>query len=393
MQTTAMVSFLLFSISGQPRCSALLHVRLPLRPLPALDRVRPFYHHVHTFLRPFPRMPKGMSCLYSTSSASLQAPTLNSDKSSEEAPLPAPPKRKESAEHFAYWFTTYAFLMPEIRPVTFLSMVFSAVVALAYKHGVIGALDLQPHSLLAGPLGFLLTFRAQQGFDRCQGARRTWDTVLDTSRDMARCVGGADILLSDDKYSFPAGRLIALIQAYGILLEEFVTRIPREDELKELLSEQDLLVLEARRTHRPVALIEIMAQEVARIARAQTTFRESPYFSRLLNCIDQLGHHTTLIHSLTKTPVPPIFYTHALRFLTLYVFTLPLALVDKIPGGALVPVIGLMTWILFGLRELGIKAQYPFSTGLVNVKTVWEEVVFNTPDLLKDAVQKVKKQM
>jgi len=156
-----------------------------------------------------------------------------------------------------------------------------------------------------------------------------------------------------------------------------VSRVSREEELGELLSERDFLVLKERRTHRPLALTEIIAQEVAHLAKEHRDFRESPYFTRFLINIDRLGHHITEVHRLTKSPVPPIFYTHALRFLTLWLFTLPFALVDKLPMRALVPTMGLMTWILFGLRELGVKAQYPFSTGLVNLKTLWKEVVFD----------------
>lgn len=132
-----------------------------------------------------------------------------------EPALPQPPKRKESGEHFFYWFTTQAFLMPEIRPVTMLNMAVTAVVALAFKHSVFRPLDIIPHSLLAGPLGFFLTFRAQEGFDRCREARKTWDGVLDTSRDMSRCIIGAEILLTSEECPFPAQRLMDLTCAYG----------------------------------------------------------------------------------------------------------------------------------------------------------------------------------
>jgi len=134
-----------------------------------------------------------------------------------EPALPQPPKRKESGEHFFYWFTTQAFLMPEIRPVTMLNMAVTAVVALAFKRSVFRPLDIHPHSLLAGPLGFILTFRAQEGFDRCREARKVWDGVLDTLRDMSRCIIGAEILLTSEECLFPAQRLMDLTCAYGEL--------------------------------------------------------------------------------------------------------------------------------------------------------------------------------
>ena len=300
-------------------------------------------------------------------------------------PPPPPPKRKESASHFAYWFTTQAFLMPEIRPVSVLNVLATAAISWAYRRGMVGPLDLSLHQMLASPLGFFLTFRAQEGFNRCQEARRTWDAVLDTSRDMVRCVVGAESLVGSGGQPIPSRRLLDLTCSYGILLEEFVTQKSRALELEALLDERDFLVLAKATagTNRPLALTELLAEEVVQLAKTHSEFRASPQFGRMLNYIDELGHHITKVQRLMKPPVPPMFYTHALRFLTIYLFTLPFALLDKIPGNVLVPAMGLVTWALYGLRELGIKAQYPFSTGLVDLKTLWKEVIYDARSCLE----------
>lgn len=329
-----------------------------------------------------PQPTSGRSTLFSSLSA-IPAP---------DHPPPPPPKRKESAVHFAHWLTTQAFLMTEIRPVLFLNMVFTALVAHAYKRGMTGAVDIHPHSLLAGPLGFFLTFRAEKGFDRCEDARKIWDGVLDTSRDMARCAIGAESLLGSSGPPFPARRLMDLTCAYGILLEEFVTRKQRQLELEALLEKRDLEILRLGAANRPLAMTELISEEVVDEAKTSAVFRNSPYFGRLLEHIDQLSHHVTQVQRLMKPSVPPFFYTHALRFLTLYVFTLPFALVDKLPGHALVPAVGILTWALFGLRELGIKAQYPFSSGVVNLKTLWKEVIYDARVCLEETHQKAEKE-
>eukprot|EP00624_Nannochloropsis_granulata_P002844 evm.model.NODE_24621_length_25093_cov_31.727453.5 len=282
--------------------------------------------------------------------------------------------------------------MTEILPVVFLNMVCAALIAVAYKHGMAGAVDIHPHLLLAGPLGFFLTFRAEKGFDRCEEARKVWDGVLDTSRDMARCAIGAESLLGGSGPPFPARRLMDLTCAYGILLEEFVTRKQRQLELEALLEKRDLEILRLGAANRPLALTELISEEVVRVAKTDAVFRDSPYFGRLLEHIDHLGHHVTQVQRLTKPPVPSFFYTHALRFLTLYVFTLPFALVDKLPGRALVPAVGIMTWALFGLRELGVKAQYPFSSGVVNLRTLWKEIIYDARVCLEETHRKAEKE-
>lgn len=86
--------------------------------------------------------------------------------------------------------------------------------------------------------------------------------------------------------------------------------------------------------------------------------------------------------------MPPVFYRHALRFLTLWTFTLPFALLDKFPSTkTLVAAMGLVTWALFGLRELGVKAQYPFSWGYVDLKRLWREVLWDARLILEGGEQ------
>ena len=103
------------------------------------------------------------------------------------------------------------------------------------------------------------------------------------------------------------------------------------------------------------------------------------------------GHHITRCQRLSKPHVPPVFYRHALRFLTLWTFTLPFALLDKFPSAkTLVAAMGLCTWALFGLRELGVKAQFPFSWGFVDLKRLWREVMKDARLVLEGGEQAAK---
>lgn len=90
------------------------------------------------------------------------------------------------------------------------------------------------------------------------------------------------------------------------------------------------------------------------------------------------GHHITTCQRLSKPHVPRIFSVYALRFLTLWTFTLPFALLQKFSSTKmLVAAMALVTWALFGLRELGVKAQYPFSWGYVDLQRLWREVLWD----------------
>ena len=237
-----------------------------------------------------------------------------------------------------------------------------------------------------------MTFRANEGYNRCGEARAVWDGVLDTSRDIIRTIVACGPLLGDGDgaagghgYGPRARRLLDLTCAYGVLLEEFVTGKTRgEEQLRRLLTPADFQALDwegggaNRELNRPLIMTELIAEEVAALGRERPEFGSSPYMARLLGFVDALGHHVTRTQRLSKPQVPPMFYAHALRFLTLWTFTLPLALLDKIPSPSLlIPAMGMVTWALFGLRELGVKTQYPFACGYVDLQRLWREVMWD----------------
>ena len=65
---------------------------------------------------------------------------------------------------------------------------------------------------------------------------------------------------------------------------------------------------------------------------------------------------------LSKMPVPLVYTRHTGRFLALWLILLPLALVRELEGSLLVvPTCALLAVFLFGIEELGIQIEEPFS--------------------------------
>jgi predicted membrane chloride channel (bestrophin family) len=57
--------------------------------------------------------------------------------------------------------------------------------------------------------------------------------------------------------------------------------------------------------------------------------------------------------------VPLNYARHTLRALTLWLFTLPFALVKDLHAGT-GPIIFLVSWLLFGVYEIGVRIEDPF---------------------------------
>jgi len=62
---------------------------------------------------------------------------------------------------------------------------------------------------------------------------------------------------------------------------------------------------------------------------------------------------------LVKQPVPLSYTRHTSRFLSFYLFTLPLALVSHL-GWATLPVMMLLSWSFVSVQEIGLFIENPF---------------------------------
>lgn len=61
------------------------------------------------------------------------------------------------------------------------------------------------------------------------------------------------------------------------------------------------------------------------------------------------------------TPLPYAYTVHLRRALIVYCFTLPFALVSKF-GWDTIPCVLLISYVLFGIEEIGVEIEDPFGT-------------------------------
>ena len=78
----------------------------------------------------------------------------------------------------------------------------------------------------------------------------------------------------------------------------------------------------------------------------------------LVKKINELRQCVGASERIAQTPVPLHYARHASRFLSLWCFLLPLALVDQL-GLFTAPATAFIVWGLFGLREIGTLDREP----------------------------------
>jgi predicted membrane chloride channel (bestrophin family) len=83
----------------------------------------------------------------------------------------------------------------------------------------------------------------------------------------------------------------------------------------------------------------------------------------LLKAANKLSECIGNCERIHQTAVPLNYARHALRSLTLWSFTLPFGLMDKL-GLLTGPVVGMVAWLMFGVYQIGHTIEDPFQGSL-----------------------------
>ena len=114
----------------------------------------------------------------------------------------------------------------------------------------------------------------------------------------------------------------------------------------------------------PLAITTSIAKEIKSVSYAPDdsfTVRERLY---LLKRVANLRSTIARAERIVQTPVPLHYARHTSRFLSVWCFTLPLCLAPTVPAVVLPVVVGLASWALLGLREIGLLIENPFRRSL-----------------------------
>ncbi|CAB9496410.1 UPF0187 protein [Seminavis robusta] len=113
--------------------------------------------------------------------------------------------------------------------------------------------------------------------------------------------------------------------------------------------------------NRPLWICDRLAQELTNVGYSDNfTSRERLAF---LSQIDKLSKSIGECERISQTAVPLNYARHSLRSLTIWLFSLPFALVNEF-GMLTAPVMGVISWTLFGVYQIGSTIEDPFQGSL-----------------------------
>jgi len=297
-------------------------------------------------------------------------------------------------------------ILREIRgPVSWITA-WSAIVSLAYKmfqwsgmHSLADRMCLgsTPHSLIASSIGLLLVFRTNSSYQKFTEGRKTWEQILNTCRDVTRMTSVYERNVGLKRKQ----RIQRLLAAFPYMLHHHIQpRCLDHSQCQALKGSPYALVLNEPRSiiidHSinascakecwvdkrslpwcllPDPVLNKCAQShnrplwiADRLALEFTEIKYDENFSsrerlELLKHASKLGECIGHCERIHQTAVPLNYARHALRSLTLWSFTLPFGLVDKL-GLMTGPVVGIVAWLMYGVYEIGHRIEDPFQGSL-----------------------------
>ena len=335
-------------------------------------------------------------------------------------------------------------ILRETRGPVLTVMIWSTVISLLYKvliaKGFTGAaaqmcIDSKPHSFLVSALGLLLVFRTNSAYQRFAEGRIIWENILSISRNTSRMA----VLYKKEFGEARSKRFFRLLAAFpyllhhhiqpghdaslaqkehGMALKQTAPVVNRRQTAQDILAKavtnsnqagvpvnnqstpadspdtdvcwvdrrkvpwslfpSTALELCSKATNRPLWACDRMSQEVQEIEYTPNyTSRER------LTLLSQIGKLSKCIgecERIHQTAVPLNYARHSLRSLTLWLFTLPFALIHDF-GILTGPVMGLAAWLFYGIYQIGYTIEDPFQGTLrlsAYCDAIFRDVMFGT---------------
>ncbi|MGB7710775.1 MAG: bestrophin family ion channel [Microcoleus sp.] len=290
--------------------------------------------------------------------------------------------RKSMTTNIEPWFKI-AFqlrgsLIPQIMPLVILCSGFGLILSILYDRGLPVAFS--TGSIIPSiVLGLLLVFRTNTAYERFWEGRKLWGLLVNSNRNLARQIW-VNVDEKEPNDFLEKQETLRLLAAFAVALKLHLRQEPINEELAELISSEQYEKLK----NMNLPPIEI-------------SFWIGDYLNRQWNrgCLDihQLTGMEQLINNLIdvlggcerilRTPIPLAYSIHLKHLLLLYCLLLPFEIVHDF-GWGLAPVMGIISFTLFGIEIIGITIENPFSRNVNNLPldTICNTIKRNINDLI-----------
>lgn len=222
------------------------------------------------------------------------------------------------------------------------------------RTGIKIGLEVAPLEIAGAALGLLLILRTNSGYDRWWEARKLWGGIVNQSRNLA--ISGVAYGPRDRQWH---SQFVKWAAVFPHIARNSLRGEPPAADVERLLGAEESRRI-AQSGHMPsyVALRFAGMLKEARESLQLDGFSYLQIDKERASLIDHIG----ACERILKTPLPLVYSIKIRRFIMLFLLTLPFALLHRMQGDWLIPLVTILVgYPLISLDQIGVELQSPFS--------------------------------
>ncbi|WP_088890746.1 bestrophin family protein [Leptolyngbya ohadii] len=246
-------------------------------------------------------------------------------------------------------------VIPAVLPRTLVCGAFSIAVVLLDHLGYPVSLPVLAGVIPNVVLGLMLVFRTNTAYERFWEGRKLWGNLVNATRNLARQIW-VSVIEKDLQDRQHKEIILSLLAAFSVAMKRHLRQESVNEELEKLMPHAEYATLKT--LHNPPLEIAFWIQDYLQhqYQRDCLNIYQFSQMERSLNAmVDCLGGCERIL----KTPMPLAYAIHLKQVLLIYGLTLPFQFVAELHGWTVAIVI-LISFIMFGIEEIGIEIENPF---------------------------------
>lgn len=209
------------------------------------------------------------------------------------------------------------------------------------------------HTIAGSALSLLLVFKTNTSYDRFYEGRKLWGSIVGACRGYARL---AYVHMDKRRHR----EVATLLVVFCNMLRQHLRKENTPTDLLPYLHPEDIRFIAAQR-HRPLMVLRRLEQITSEVL----TDSRDPLIAYTLGTdfrqyVNALGSSMGSCERIIKAPTPYFYAINTSRFLSLYLFTLPFAIIPHL-GWYTVPTIMAISWCFISIQEIGHMIEDPFN--------------------------------
>jgi ion channel-forming bestrophin family protein len=282
-----------------------------------------------------------------------------------------------------YWFRVAIQLRGSVIPAVFPRVLvcsgFSAVISLIDHFWVPQSWPILSNVIPSIVLGLLLVFRTNTAYERFWEGRKAWGELTNLTRNLARQIW---LFIEEREPGDRKAKIdtLHLLVAFSVSLKLHLRGQAMNQEVWDLMNSTQMQELQQVK-HAPLRVamwIEDYLQQQYR--QKQIGVYQLTSLNALLNrMVDAMG----ACERILRTPIPIAYVIHLKQLLLIYCLLLPFQLVGEL-GFWTAFVVGVISFSLFGIEEIGVEIENPFGHDLndLPLDAICNNMKANVEDLI-----------